>query len=119
MLLQAPPAIPVTKGLLGPWSQGWLKLLSLAGGSGVFQALGPLEPQGPVLGEQDYFVRTLALIPPFFSHPRACLCHSVKEQNTPGLVENAAPRKEEAGAGVPARPLISVGPCPASDQVGS
>lgn len=38
--------------LLRPRSQGWLKLLSLAGGSGVFWVVDPLGPQGRTLGGQ-------------------------------------------------------------------
>lgn len=84
-------ALPVTEGFLGPWNQGQLKaLLSPARGSGMFWAVGPLRSQG--WEDKTTSVRTLALATPFLGHPRACLCHSVKEQDTPGLVASAAPQ---------------------------
>lgn len=75
----AAPALPVTEGFLGPWDQGPLKaLLSLARGSGMFWAVGPLGTQEPGLGGQDYVCENLGS-GNSFPRPPECLSLSLSQ----------------------------------------
>lgn len=89
-LPRAAATSPRTQGFLWPWSQGQLKLLSLAGGSGVLGS-GPIVTQEPVPGGQDDLCENLGS---GHSFPQSLFVTQSRNKH-PRVVEDAAPRREQ------------------------